>query len=112
MSFLGLTRYYRRFVAQYAHIAEPLTQQLKKDSFGWSELPTNAFQRLKAALINPPVLRLPNFCEEFVVEADTSGYGLGAMLMQEKRPIAFFSKLLGRRARMKSIYEKELMAIG
>lgn len=82
VSFLGLTRYYRRFVAQYAHIAEPLTQQLKKDSFGWSELPTNAFQRLKAALINPPVLRLPNFCEEFVVEADTSGYDLGAMLMQ------------------------------
>ncbi|WOG96248.1 hypothetical protein DCAR_0415582 [Daucus carota subsp. sativus] len=109
--FLGLTGYYRRFIANYAHIAQPLTQQLKKDSFGWSEDATNSFQNLKAALINPPVLALPDFEKEFVIEADASGFGLGAVLMQAGRPLAYYSKLLGVQARQKSIYEKELMAI-
>lgn len=109
--FLGLTGYYRKFVANYAQLAQPLTNQLKKESFGWSDDATRAFSSLKAAMISPPVLTLPNFQEDFVIEADASEYGLGAVLMQQNRPVAFFSKLLGKQAQLKSVYEKELMAI-
>lgn len=57
------------------------------------------------------VLSMPNFVVPFVVETDTYGYGVGAVLMQDDRPITFFSKLLGTKALLKSVYENELITI-
>lgn len=109
--FLGLTGYYRKFIKGYAKIALPLTDQLKKENFEWNSDATMDFQQLKRMMTSTPILALPNYELPFVVETDASGFGLGAVLSQQGHPIAFYSSTLGPRARMKSIYGKELMAI-
>lgn len=68
-------------------------------------------EELKEAMCSVPILALPNFEEEFILEIDASGASLGALLSQRGRPIAFFSQALNGRACYKSVYERELMAI-
>jgi len=108
---LGLTGYYRRFIKNYGIICRPLFNALRKDSFQWAEPQEEAFQQLKNIMTNPPVLALPDFTQPFVLEADASGSGIGAVLMQQGRPISFMSRTLGPKASAASTYEKEAMAI-
>ncbi|XP_052483076.1 uncharacterized protein LOC128036202 [Gossypium raimondii] len=110
-SFLGLTGYYRRFIRNYGEISRLLTDLLQKNCWGWNDRATEAFQALKQALVTAPVLVLPNFQLEFTVDTDASGGGIGAVLQQQGRPIAFFSKALRVRHQALSIYEKEMLTV-
>ncbi|KAH0748996.1 hypothetical protein KY290_028228 [Solanum tuberosum] len=73
-------------------LRKPLNELLKKDSFRWNKESDLALETLKLAIINTHVLALPDYTKEFVVETDASQYGIGAVLMQGDRPIAYFSK--------------------
>lgn len=88
----------------------PLTQH-KKDYFHWKEVAEVAFQQLKRAMTEVPVLALLDFTQPFVVESDAPGSGIGAVLMQQQQPIAYFSQTLSSRAQSTPVYERELMAI-
>ena len=109
--FLGLTGYYRKFVQGYGQIARPLTDMLKKGAFQWTSISESAFSDLKLAMTRPPVLALPDFTKKFVIECDASGNGVGAVLMQSGRPLAYFSQALHGKNLHLSTYEKELLAL-
>jgi hypothetical protein len=96
--FLGLAGYYRKFVRHFGLLAKPLTTLLKKHSlFVWTADHDTAFQNLKTALCQSPVLALPNFTRPFCIETDASDLGIGAVLMQDGHPLAYLSKSLGPR---------------
>ena len=109
--FLGLAGYYRRFAKHFGTIARPLTALTKKDAFAWNEEAQGAFEELKETLCNAPVLALPRFDKQFVVETDACGVGIGAVLMQDGHPLAYISRHLKGKQLHLSIYEKELLAV-
>lgn len=109
--FLGLTGFYCRFVQHYATIAEPLTVLLKKNSFCWNDNAQGAFEALKATMVSVPVLGIPDFDQIFDVTTDVSGTAVGAVLSQQRHPIAFFSRKLCPRMRAASAYEREMFAV-
>ena len=96
---------------RYGLIVAPLTALLRKYSFTWTPTASKAFQLLKDAMSSPPVLALPDFTKPFVVECDASGLGVGVVLMQNQRPIAYHSQALKGKALALSTYEKELLAL-
>jgi hypothetical protein len=110
-SFLGLSGYYRRFISGYSLIYRPLHDLLKKGTYTWQPQHEHAFQTLKKVLTTATVLALPNFSEPFILETDVSGSGLGAVLMQKGRAIAYYSTALGPCNAALSVYEKEALAI-
>jgi hypothetical protein len=108
---MGLPGYYRKFFKNYGNIVTPLTTLLKNNSFSWTPTTAQSFQTLKMAMCTTPALALPNFTKTFVLEYDASGKGIGVVLMQEGRPLAFTNKQISKQNLAKSIYEKEMLAI-
>jgi hypothetical protein len=91
-SFLGLAGYYRRFIPDFSRITKPMTELLKKGvKFVWSEACEKAFHTLRQHLTSAPVLVQPDNSKPFEVFCDESGTGLGCVLMQEGRVIAYAS---------------------
>lgn len=110
--FLGLSGYYRRFIRNYGVMARPLTNLLKKDAaWNWTKSEQAAFGSLKQVVCQAPVLSLLNFNEEFCIDTNACGQGVGAVLHQKGRPVAFFSKGLGVKHQVLSIYDMEMLVV-
>ncbi|XP_049378066.1 LOW QUALITY PROTEIN: uncharacterized protein LOC125842802 [Solanum stenotomum] len=111
-SFVGLAGYYRRFVEGFSTIAAPLTRLTRVDvPFVWSEECEASFLRLKELLTTAPILTLPVEGEGFTVYCDASGVGLGCVLMQQGRVIAYASRQLKIHERNYPTHDLELAAV-
>ncbi|KAJ9523672.1 hypothetical protein QJQ45_020105 [Haematococcus lacustris] len=115
-SFLGAANYVRKFVHNFSTIAAPLTNLTgpKKDSFPWKSWPQaelDAFNALKQAIANVPMLKLPDHSKPFQVHCDASLEGIGAVLMQDGYPLAYYSRKLIPAEVNYTTGEQELLAL-
>ncbi|GKA92059.1 putative reverse transcriptase domain-containing protein [Tanacetum coccineum] len=91
--FLGLVGYFRRFTKGFSKVAKPMTKLMqKKVTFEWGDKQEAAFQTLKNKLCSAPILDLPQGVENFIVYCDAPHKGLGAVLMQKEKVIAYASR--------------------
>ncbi|KAJ8899876.1 hypothetical protein K2173_019579 [Erythroxylum novogranatense] len=111
-SFLGLAGYYRRFVKGFSVIASPLTKLLRKGvKYEWSDRCQSSFDQLKSMLTEAPVLLQPTAGKEYVMYTDASGTGLGCVLMQEGKVVAYASRQLKTHERNYPTHDLELAAV-
>ncbi|GJW34536.1 putative nucleotidyltransferase, ribonuclease H [Tanacetum coccineum] len=111
-SFLGLAGYYRRFIANFSKIAKPLTSLTQKNQkYVWGMEQEEAFQTLKNNLCDAPILTLPDGVEDFVVYCDASNQGLGCVLMQRGKVIAYASRQLKIHEKNYTTHDLELGAV-
>ncbi|WVZ15466.1 hypothetical protein V8G54_013032 [Vigna mungo] len=111
-SFVGLAGYYRRFIEGFSKIVAPLTQLTRKDQpFVWTDRCESSFQELKQRLTKAPVLVIPDVNQPFVVFCDASYQGLGCVLMQEEKVVAYASRQLKVHERNYPTHDLELAAV-
>ncbi|GJX97260.1 putative reverse transcriptase domain-containing protein [Tanacetum coccineum] len=111
-SFLGLAGYYRQFIENFSKIAKSLTILTQKNKkYNWGEKQEEASQTLKDKLCNVVVLALPDEPEDFVVYCDASSLGLGCVLMQRGKVIAYASKQLKIHEKNYTTHDLELGAV-
>ncbi|XP_070019338.1 uncharacterized protein [Nicotiana sylvestris] len=111
-SFLGLARYYRRFVENFSSIAAPMTKLTHKAvKFQWSDACERSFHELKKRLTSAPVLALPEGSEGYVVYCDASKVGLGCVLMHHGNVIAYASRLLRKHEHNYPTHDIELAVV-
>jgi hypothetical protein len=115
--FLGFTNFYRCFILDYSHIAQPLFVLTGKKDFKWGEDQAEAFRELKNCITHAPVLALADDSKPFRIEADSSDVATGAVLSQQSdvdskwHPIAYLSKSLSVVERNYEIHNNEMLAI-
>ena len=117
-SFLGLTGYYRRFIPEYAHRSQPLTMLTRKNTkWQWGKEQEGAFEGLKTALSEAPVLRPPQWGKPWIIDCDASNTAIGAVLSQEEpdtkeeHPVYYYSRLLNPAERNYSTTDRECLAV-
>jgi hypothetical protein len=114
-SFVGLCSYYRQFIPSFADVAQPL-YQCTTTPFQWTPEAEDAFQKLKLALTEPPVLAYPEANGLFILDTDASGTGVGAVLSQvhpenQEKVVAYYSRVLSAPERRYCVTWRELLAI-
>lgn len=115
--FLGFTNFYRQFIPDYARITRPLERLKTKDCpWLWGDTEKTAFQSLKQAFVEAPLLIMPELNAPFRLETDASNFAMGAVLLQQSsdgdwRPVAYFSKAMREAERNYDVYDKELLAV-
>ena len=115
-TFMGFAAYYRRFVQDYAQVASPLQRMVAKDSvFVWEPEQQQAFDALKAAFIDAPMLAFPDPAGRLILDTDASADGIGAVLSQEvdgdERVLAYASALMNVKQRRYCATQRELLAV-
>src|SRR6266487_462849 len=111
-SFLGLAGYYRRFIPDFSKIAKPMTKLLQKEAkFNWTSDCEAAFQKLKTLLTTAPVLTQPDVTKPFDVYCDASGTGLGCVLMQEGKVVAYDSRQWRKHEEDYATHDLELASV-
>jgi hypothetical protein len=111
-SFLGLAGYYRRFIKGFSKIARPMTMLLQKNKkFKWTNACKRNFCELKRRLITAPVLVLPDIHKDFTIYCDASMQGLGCVLMQEGRVVAYASRQLKTHEQNYPTHDLELVVV-
>jgi hypothetical protein len=104
--------FYRRFVKDFSTIAAPLNELTKKGvPFSWGTRQQNAFDMLKVKLTHAPLVQLLDFNKTFEVECDACGIGLGGVLLQERKHVAYFSEKLSGPVLNYSTNDKELYVL-
>ncbi|GKB65060.1 putative reverse transcriptase domain-containing protein [Tanacetum coccineum] len=111
-SFLGLADYYRRFIQDFSKIASSLTKLTKKNTpFVWGEEQEEAFVTLRRKLCETPILVLPEGTEDMVVYSDASYFGLGCVLMQRGKVIAYASRQLKKHEENYPTHDLEFVVV-
>jgi hypothetical protein len=111
-SFLSLAGYYHRFIENFSKIAKPITELLKSNmSYVWSDECEASFQELKTRLTTTQVLTLPDASKDFVVYYDASRQGLGCVLMQGGKVVAYASRQLRKHEENYPTDDLELVAV-
>ena len=111
-SFLGLVNYFRKFIKDFASLAEPLTNLTRaKNPWAWTDRCRQSFLALKHCLTKAPLLRTPNEKLPYEVVTDASAVGLGAVLLQEGQPVAFESRKLNDAEKNYHTTESEMLAV-
>ena len=109
---MGLAGYYRKFVDGFSKIASPLTNLTRKNvKFQWTDLCERSFMELKQKLISAPILAIPTNSGRFVVYSDASKCGLGCVLMQNGKVIAYASRQLKAYEKNYLTHDLELAAV-
>ena len=110
--FLGLTNYFRKFIPRYAEMVSLLTDLTRKSvEWRWSAKAQLAFERVKRALVQPPILAFPDPDKKYQVVTDASGIGIAAVLLQDGKAIAYESRKLSPAERNYTTTEQELLAV-
>ena len=111
-SFLGLLGYYRRFIEDFSRLAAPMTRMTRKEvKFKWNDLCQKAFQELKRRLTSAPILIVPERGQRYTMYCDASKAGLGCILMQSGRAVAYGSRQLKNHEQNYPTHDMELAVI-